>query len=602
MTTTEYRCRIYLLTLFLLFPCQLFAANERLKHHSSPYLRDHAEDAIHWRTLTAETIDTARKKNLPILLSSGYLSCYWCYRMKRDTFNDRELAELVNQEFLPILIDRELHQEEDDFLQRFMQYTAGAGGWPVTVITTPQAYPVAGFSYRDASATKETLMKFLDLWRKNPNRLTVGAKNIFKAMAETQSEQQQLLNDSSLLDLLEALLQQANAAADTQYGGFGNHEKYPYWPQLQTLLELNRINPDPVMSKFLVSTLKAMLTGGLRDSIGGGFFRYSSDRSWKNPHFEMMLYTQALAVKPLLLAGEQFENKQFIETAAEVVKVLIRDFKKQNGFYHASISAVDDVGVSGGYYFWQRKSLLKNVGENWQDRIENLSDNETLVLPGFKQAVTAQVRQQLLDIRLQRPKKVDDKALTGWNGLVLSAFSQAAATMPVAEKAANELAHLLMQSAGKKTVYRLLDNASSGPAGLADRIYLARGLVDWWEISREQPAMDIAIAILQEAYDDFHSSRGWQLDNGQLLFPAGARFAIPDTQLPSPSALWFDTVWKIRQHSDENSPNHQLFDAADEIAAVRIQGFRFNAFFHVTALAALIRQTILQQDKGQVSE
>ena len=246
----------------LLFLLPLVAiAGSPLASHPSPYLQSHADDAIHWRLPGPEAVNEAHRRDLPLLVSSGYLACYWCYRLKSESFTAPELATLVNASFIPVLLDREVHAEDDRRLQDHMQAMLGFSGWPVIMVLTPDHTPVKAWPYTATNTLSDDLETIANAWSQDAESVATLAREFQQGASTVESADKPDAGTADLGALLSAFLEQTGNASDSQYGGFGREAKYPYVPQLQVLLDLNQLNPSETMADFLRFTLDKMLGG-----------------------------------------------------------------------------------------------------------------------------------------------------------------------------------------------------------------------------------------------------------------------------------------------------------------------------------------------------
>ena len=575
------------LLLLLVTPLLRAGHDAELSTHPSPYLQSHADDTVHWRVNDRNAIEEAHEEGKLIFLSSGYQSCYWCYRMKQDTFSDEDAASVINDNFLPILIDRELEPRLDAQLQQILAEQRGVGGWPANAILTPDGYPVASFSYADPENLLPALSGLLERWKREPEKLSSEGQATLSRLELEKEASERLLSGTSLADLLQRFLQQANGAADMSHGGFGDSEKYPHLPQLQALLSLTAVVPDATLTAFIETTLDAMLENGLRDQLGGGFFRYTTDRQWRIPHYEQMLQTQALAIEVLMRAGRQLGKEHYMDAAHATLLNMLRTFRRDDGLFRSSLSAVGHDGKDGGHYLWPKTELEHLLGPAWQEQIDILAETPDGILPKLAPGVPENVRTKLLRTREQQAPPADDKALMSFNGLVLSALASAI-SHPEARKAGEELAGILNRVTESGNPSRLLDRSDAGAAGLDDLVYAARGLFDWSRASGDARSASNAAALLLMAYSRHYEETRW-LEGDLSPLPGNSRsLLIQDTQLPSPAALWIDTAWRLAESSQEK----RLGRLADTISLVWPQALHDNTFFHATWLAAMIERRV----------
>ncbi|MEZ5534532.1 MAG: DUF255 domain-containing protein [Thiolinea sp.] len=573
------------------------ADHNGFKDHPSPYLQQHAEDAVHWQLLNNDVFTHALKQDKLLFISSGYAACYWCHRMREDTFANPAIGELINRHFVAILLDRELEPELDHWLQGFMEQQRGFGGWPVSVILTPDGKPLASFSYTPQAEFQGTLQRFLQDWTDKRPALQQRAEQNYQRLSE-QNTLPETPEKTNLQSWLGAFLEQVNKLADEDYGGFGDQEKFPYLPQLAALLTLQQINPDPAVKTFLDTSFAAMIGGGLRDHLGGGFFRYTDDRDWTSPHYEQMLYTQALIAPLMLRFGTEYKQPVYVRTGQETLLAMIGNFQREDGLFRASLFATDDSGKQGGYYLWQAKELQQILGVD-AGRVLNLfdvQDEDAPVLPFIMaQGEAAQtIRQRLLAEREQRTLQSDDKALLGWNALALSALAAGYGLDEQIQQAGAKLAAPLLKLAEHRHYPRLLGEQGYAEATLADQVYLAQGLADWGQVVQDQRYREAARDLVMVIYKQYYT-QGWQVLRDNPLVGNLQRALIADTQLPSPSALWLKLAWELGDAGSE------LQRQAEQVAAVLPQDLQVQAFFHATHTAVLVAQRYqqLQQPQSQ---
>ena len=579
--------RLLTLLCLCLLPLLSHAAqNTVLRDHPSPYFRSHADDSIHWNVFSATAFEQAKTSGKPLLISSGYSSCYWCHKMKQDTFSDKAVGETVNAGFIPIIVDRELEPEVDAYLQTIMEQQRGFGGWPLTVMLTPDALPIGGFNYTKADEFNATLQRFLNDWASNKTSIQEKAQAKANTLEQQRNAARTVADTTTPVEVLQAFLQHVSGAGDEEYGGFGDQEKFPNLPQLSALFTLHQLKQDKDLYAFLQTSLAALIGGGLRDHLGGGFFRYTDDRRWTHPHYEQMLYTQVLAAPLLIRAGVEFKQPAYLQAGREALLHTLTAFRRDDGLLRAGLSAVGGDGTAGGYYLWQPEQLSATVGKDWQNSVHNLLGEEAdKVLP----FVTVQgdagkaLREKLLSERRVRPLSSDDKALLGWNGLALNAFAAAKGLDPELQQAGEKLAAQLLALTKQDTLPRLIGEPAAGEAQFADRVYLAYGLAAWGKANEQTSFTDAARQLLHDTYQRYYDGKGWVQSEANPLLGEIAVPVIADSQLPSPSALWLVTAWQV---ADQDPVLRKI---VEEISAILPNALRDNAFFHATHIAALVQ-------------
>ncbi len=539
----------------------------RLADHPSPYLAMHGHDPVHWQVWGPEAWQAAKRQNKLLFVSSGYFSCHWCHVMQRESYRDPEIAALLNRYFIPVKVDRELQPALDARLIDFVERTRGQAGWPLNVFITPEGYPLVGTVYLPRDRFAKLLQALAHQWQENGGELAKMAREAGAAMAPAPLS----LPESVPPDLGEryarALRRQALSLADELSGGFGEQSKFPSVPQLQVLLAEVKRKREARLAAFLRLTLDRMASQGLRDHLSGGFFRYTVDPHWQIPHFEKMLYDNALLAGLYLQAAEVFEVPRYRDVARETLDFLLQTFAVPGGGYAASLSAIDDHGVEGGYYLWPPETLerlltpaeLAVVRPYWglegtptleagfHLRIAEPLDAvaRALKLP-LQEArrLRDSARRKLLAARARRHLPRDDKIISGWNGLLLSTLARAARLPDGGRyRAAAErlqaflVTHMIREG---RLIRAWAAGRVVGEAGIEDYAYVTKGLNDW---QREvDPATGVAGSrrLLARAWQDFFGADGWRLSRESWLKFGQGEPVLADGVLPSPSAILLD--------------------------------------------------------------
>ncbi len=560
------------------------AQNKLLQKHPSPYLRSHANDPINWQLIR----QIKKGGDKPVFISSGYEACYWCYRMKVDTFSNNALAKKINKTFTAIIIDREIHSQIDQQLQVFVTEQRGFGGWPLNVVLTPDGDPILGFSYTDAKSFENLVDSFAVKWKEDQRKITNIALEFKQSRFKKYKDLDTTLETVNPQALLLNFLKQISKVSDVEYGGFGDSEKFPNTVQLSALLDLYSINPDKPLASFLELTLDNMLHGGIRDQLAGGFFRYSDHQNWHAPHYEQMLYTQALMGKLLIRAGQALKRTGYLIAGKEVLLNMVSRFRENGRFYHASLSAVGEDKTSGGYYLWTKVELIQLLGKNWRQKVKNrLPSDSRLVLPLLIEPDPRETKNILLEARKKRVQLVDDKKLLAWQGLVLSGLSYGAQMSPELAKAAETLAGNLFSLIDNGQLSRVItrDNKDDTYNDLESLVYVAQGMFDWWQLSADRTALDSTKKLLLKAYQNFYKDGRWLASNENCLLTTTATLAIADTQLPSPTALWLSLSWTL---ADIDKSSELLISLADKAGDRLPSALSDNTFFHASLLSTLI--------------
>lgn len=332
-----------------------------LKNHASPYLALHGFDPVAWQEWNKQTVARAQKEGKLIYVSSGYFSCHWCHVMQRESYKNKEIAEILNNHFIPVKVDREINSALDSRLIDFVERTQGRAGWPLNVFITPEGYPLVGMTYVPSKNFNDILENIKTRWKKEKSVLNEIAKSATNELSTISRKASKNISNKDVSAFIKSFLSQANSMADNMSGGFGEQNKFPSYPQLNLMLTVYKNNPSKELEEFLVLTLSKMASQGLYDQLGGGFYRYTVDPLWQVPHFEKMLYDNALLASLYIDAAKIFNNKMFEKVAKDTLDFLLSTFRSKQGAYIASLSALDDKDVEGGYYLWQRTELKKNT-------------------------------------------------------------------------------------------------------------------------------------------------------------------------------------------------------------------------------------------------
>jgi uncharacterized protein YyaL (SSP411 family) len=550
-----------LLALMLVSP--VLAMQNQLRDHASPYLAMHGEDPVAWQDWGPEAIELARAQGKLLLVSSGYFSCHWCHVMQRESYRNEKIAALLNAHFVPVKLDRELHGALDAYLIDFIRETQGQAGWPLNVFLTPEGYPLIGTTYLPPDRFQDLLLRLNSTWQDERGKLrSLARRTALQLMLnEVQAGVEPLESDA----LRDVLLRQAVTVADAMEGGFGNQNRFPMAPQLLALIELQAAAPHPELAEFLTLTLDKMADEGLRDQLAGGFFRYTIDPSWQVPHFEKMLYTQALLAEVYLHASRLFGREDYAAVARDTLNFVIREMAApQERGYVASFSAVDGEGEEGGVYLWSIDELHALLGEEdtalarryWRmqdlpaldgghlprrgesaERVAELTGQTAEVV----NARIGEIRAKLLTERGKRVLPVDHKALAGWNGLMLAAMARAAAEWqdPRLRAAAAGLRDYLRDRLwdGQQLRRALAEGREVGKASLEDYAYVAYGMAQYAKLSGDPVDRTFVAALINLAWQRYYGPDGWRRDDRPLIPGIGAEPAMSEGALPAPSAV-----------------------------------------------------------------
>ena len=557
------RVVIFILSLLLAVPA-LAGRSNQLANHPSPYLAMHGEDPVQWQEWGQAAQQAAVKEDKLLFISSGYFSCHWCHVMQRESFSNPEVAAILNKHFIPVKVDRELNPALDARLIDFVENTRGYAGWPLNVFITPEGYPLVGMVYLPQEDFKSLLRKLTAEWQQRKGELKqLAAKATIELATPQVSESNQLAPQLGKV-YTGYLLRHTFDLADELQGGIGQQNKFPMVPQLQVLLREYKRSKHERLGSFLQTTLDHMASQGLNDQLAGGFYRYTVDPAWQIPHFEKMLYDNAQLASLYLEADIAFQNQGYQAVAFQTLDFMLRELATPEGALAASLSAVDEQGIEGGYYLWQQSELAKLLSRDEMLVVKTIwglaGSPELEAGYHFKQVMTptqaarqlnmplprlqaelASAKKKLRQARAQRRIPKDNKKIAAWNGLALSALAQAVA-IPAGEKyrpAASRLRDYLVKELWDgQQLHRVMTNKGAiGQAGLEDYAYVSKGLVDWAEVSGSQSDRLLARKMIKQAWRLFYGKQGWQRTETMWLRYGSGDTLLSDGVMPSASAV-----------------------------------------------------------------
>ncbi|MFN2582753.1 MAG: thioredoxin domain-containing protein [Candidatus Dormibacteria bacterium] len=510
--------------------------SNRLARETSPYLLQHADNPVDWYAWSTEAFERARADDKPVLLSVGYSACHWCHVMAHESFENREIAALMNDLFVNIKVDREERPDVDAIYMQAVQGMTGHGGWPMTVFLTPDATPYYGGTYfppherMGMPAFPRVLRAAADAYRNRREEIEHAGARMREALRPPQV---QATGDASA-DQLDAAVRLLVQQTDRRHGGFGGAPKFPHPMALDLMLRRHRATDDASLLDAALITLDAMARGGVFDHIGGGFHRYSVDARWAVPHFEKMLYDNAQLAPVYLHAWQLTARDDMLETCTRTLDYLLREMLLPAGGFAASQDA-DSPGGEGAFFVWTPQQLRDVLGDDdgaLAARVYGVAaggnfDHGTTVLslpfpvervaesigvPVTDLRVRLQViRERLYDARAQRPAPArDDKVVTAWTALALGGLAEAGATLDRDDyrEAARHVADFLLAAVvDDGTVLRTWKDGQAHITGfIEDVAHLADALITVYEMSGEpryfHAARAMATLILERYRDD----------------------------------------------------------------------------------------------------
>ena len=518
-----------------------------LGEEKSPYLLQHADNPIHWLSWGEEAFRRAREEDRPLFVSIGYSTCHWCHVMERESFSDQEVANLLNDACVPVKVDREERPDVDGVFMAVCQMMNGNCGWPLNVILTPDGLPFFAASYlpKRGSAGRPGMVDMIPrvkwLWRTQREQVEQSAASIRDSLAENDAPGTGPCPGAAQA---KAAFEELLGAYDREWGGFTKAPKFPMATWLLFLARYWKRFGDDRALEMADSTLIRLWSGGIRDHLGGGVSRYATDRRWILPHFEKMLYDQALLLYTLAELHEGRPSPFYEEFAYDLAGFVLKDLLSPEGAFYSAVDA-DSEGEEGKYYLWTEdeiRSLLPPEeagiflyaygvlrGGNFKNEVTGriLGDN---VLhraassgeiagrfdldPEEAEALLAACRARLLEARNKRPAPmVDDKILTDWNGLMIAALARSGAAFgrsewaEAAEKAARFIDQKLRDKKGG-LLHRYRDGEKAITAFLDDHAFFAWGLTELGEALGKREYMQSAARLMDRLLSDFGDKEG----------------------------------------------------------------------------------------------
>ena len=501
----------------------------------SPYLIQHAHNPVHWHPWGEEAFTKARRENKPVFLSIGYSTCHWCHVMEEESFDNPDIAALINQYFIAIKVDRERRPDIDEVYMQAVTLLTGRGGWPMSSFLTPEGKTFLGDSYFPPEPFKNLLLRVNEVWQQQQSLVIKRADEVAAAVASSQYSNAQ----SQTLDvtLFKQTTKQLISIEDQQYGGFGQNMKFPNEPLLMYLLDSYQRFDDNDALKVVEKSLQSMAQGGIYDQVGGGFHRYATDRQWLVPHFEKMLYNQAQLAQVYLHAYQLTGKAEYARIARQTLDYVLNDMRSEEGGVYSATDA-DSNGVEGEFFVWtpaQIQSALTPAAAyraidlyavttqgNFEGHnilhlpisLENYAEKYNVALPLLLLEVE-QIRQALKQTRQQRiPPLRDDKCVTAWNAMMLESLVLAAEVLqqPIylneAIKTANWLWATNRQASGE--LLRIHWQGRSSVSGnQQDYAYFASALIKLYDQTSDQQWLDRAEQLTNIMIKQFWDNKNY---------------------------------------------------------------------------------------------
>jgi uncharacterized protein YyaL (SSP411 family) len=509
----------------------------RLAAESSPYLLQHKHNPVDWFAWGEDALARARSEDKPLLVSIGYSACHWCHVMEHESFEDREIAELMNSRFVCVKVDREERPDIDAICMEACQAMTGRGGWPLNAFLTPEQHPFYAGTYfppaprHGMPSWRMVLLAVADAWEKRREDVRRQGAQLVSTLGTTARLVPSL--EPIRADALDAAVGSLRGSFDRANGGFGGAPKFPP----ASVIELLLARGDRDMS---VVTLRSMASGGIYDQVGGGFARYSVDATWTVPHFEKMLYDNALLARAYLHGWQASGEERFRRVCCETLDWALREMRGLNGGFYSALDA-DSEGVEGKFYVWTEVELREVLGELFDDAVAFFGPvpwEDRLILEGRGPEPQAlpEIRCKLNGARSKRVRPgLDDKQLCSWNALMISALAEAGAVLERADylDAATACASFLLS--GRRAPDGRLLRTPRIPAFLDDHAYLLESLLTLYECTFDprwyREAVWVADTLI-DRFEDREQGGFFTTANDHEQLPA-RRKDLEDSPIPS---------------------------------------------------------------------
>ena len=532
------------------------ARPNRLVHEKSPYLLQHADNPVDWYPWGNEAFEKARKEDKPILLSIGYSTCHWCHVMEHESFEDPEVASLMNETFVSIKVDREERPDIDNIYMAVCQMISkGNCGWPLNIIMTPDRKPFFAATYipREARFGRAGMLDLIprvkEIWTTQRDEVMKSANQITSALQQGLGSSERLTGEELAESTLEKAYRQLEDNFDSINGGMGTAPKFPTPHNYLFLLRYWKRSGNEHALAIVKKSLQSMRLGGIYDHVGFGFHRYSTDPNWIVPHFEKMLYDQAMLAMAYIEAYQATGKKDYEQTAREIFTYVLRDMTDPSGGFYSAEDA-DSEGEEGKFYLWSEREIKQVLGKDDAeffikvfnvDEKGNFGEEATgrktgdnilhLKKPVAEIALSLNIPEEQLDKKIQsareklftvREKRVhphkDDKVLTDWNGLMIAALAKGAQAFndPDYSVAAGRAVDFILKNLRDKNgklLHRYRDGESGIRANLTDYAFLVWGLTELYEATFDVKYLETALELNSELIKNF-----WDEANGGFYF------------------------------------------------------------------------------------
>jgi uncharacterized protein YyaL (SSP411 family) len=539
---------------------------------TSPYLLQHAHNPVDWRAWSKDALEEAEKGNKLVLVSIGYSSCHWCHVMEEETFEDVEIAKIMNENFINIKVDREERPDVDQVYMTALQLIKGSGGWPLNVITLPNGKPLYVGTYHTKEQWDQVLTEVSNLYKKDPKK----ANEYADMVAEGIQDANRIIPMADFEGLTQQALKENMAdwkpSWDMEWGGDHGEQKFMMPSNLDFLLDYGVLSGDGAAKAHVKNSLDKIALGGIYDQMGGGFFRYSTDRYWKVPHFEKMLYDNAQLISLYSKAYKVFKEPLYKAVVLETIAFLEREMKNPEGGYYAAIDA-DSEGEEGKYYVWSQEELKSILGPDynlfasyfnidsnsvWENgnhvlfrtTTDDVFLNQQSLSKSNLELEKKKWRDKILAAREKRVSpNIDDKIITSWNALLISGYVDAyiAFGEEVFLRKAKSIFEFIQEKslANNQLIHSYKKDGRRVAGFLEDYAFLVNALINLYSATLDTVYLDLAETLNSKAVAAFKDESSGMFRYNQDKELISKIIRTDDGVLPSPNAVMADNLFQL---------------------------------------------------------
>ena len=607
-----------------------------LINETSPYLLQHAHNPVNWYAWNDESLKKAKDENKPIFLSVGYSACHWCHVMAHESFENEEVAKFINENFVNIKVDREERPDLDDIYQKVCQIATGQGGWPLSIFLTPDQKPFyvgTYFHVLDSYGRPgfgSISRQLAQAWKEKPKDIEKAADNFLVALQKTETIKVPSKLEKTILDEAAMNLFQLG---DSSYGGFGSAPKFPNAANVSFLFRYAKLTGLSKFNEFALKTLNKMAKGGIFDQIGGGFHRYSTDAKWLVPHFEKMLYDNALIPVNYAEAFQITKDPFYLEILHKTLGYVLREMTSSNGGFFSAYDA-DSEGIEGKFYVWKKSEIKEILGDdadlfclyydvtdggNWEGN-SILCNNINISAVAFHFGISedkiheilVRCSEKLLNVRSKRVAPgLDDKILTSWNSLMITAFAKGyhvtgeTKYLDAAKNCVSFIEKNLLS--GDKLLRTYKNNTAKINGYLEDYSYFTNALLDVFEIEPESKYLDLASKLGYYLVDHFWDSENSSFfmtsdDHEKLIIRPKSNYDLSLPSGNSVSCLVMLRLFHLTQEEKFLKIATQIMESQAQIAAENPFGFGYLLNTIYTYLQKPTEITIINPENSEICE